>query len=78
MRELVATIISLVVVVGTVWGVFATMVFAVQEFSSFGVPSGLLYFSAGVCFGALYKNLGEFFGGFCITVWEKISRMVMW
>jgi hypothetical protein len=44
--------------------------------SSMGVPQGLLYFLAGICFAGLYKKIGRCFADFCDMVWGKISSMI--
>jgi hypothetical protein len=78
MREFFATILALVIIVGTVWGVFTLLALGVLKVSSLGVHPGLLYFLAGVCFAATYKKTGRWFANYCDTVWEKISSFMVW
>ena len=78
MREFFATILALVIIVGTVWGAFAVLAWGVSFASSLGLPRGLLYFLAGICFAATYKKTGRWFANYCDAVWEKISSFLVW
>ncbi|HIE83826.1 MAG TPA: hypothetical protein EYQ00_08290 [Dehalococcoidia bacterium] len=77
MRDFFATMLALVIIVGTVWGVLALLSAAVNAVSFLGVPKGLLYFSAGLCFAVSYRNIGRWFADYCDTVWSKISAWIM-
>ena len=77
MKGFFATMLSLALIVGAVWGVFALLALGASFIHSMGVPSGPLYFLAGICFAASYKKLGRAFADFCDMVWEKISSMTI-
>ena len=76
MSEFFATMLALTIIIGVVWGVFALLAFSVSLVSLMGVPQGLLYFLAGICFAGLYKKIGRCFADFCDMVWGKISSMI--
>ena len=78
MRDFFATVLALAIIVATVWGALALLVLGVNAVSSLGVPRGLLYFSAGICFAASYKGIGRWFADYCDAVWSKISGWVVW
>jgi len=78
MREFFATILALAIIVGTVWAAFALLAWGVSIVSSFGIPPGVLYFLAGICFATTYKKTGRWFANYCDTVWEKISSFLVW
>ena len=78
MREFFATIFALVVIIGTLWAIFAILGLAVSFVSSWGLSPGLLYFLAGCAFGMGYRNIGKWFANYCDLVWSKISDWLMW
>ncbi len=78
MREFFATVLSLAIIVCTVWGIFGLLVFGVDLLSSIGIPRGLLYFVAGICFAASYTRIGRWFANFCDGVWERMQRWIVW
>ena len=73
MRDFFATMLALVIIVCTVWGILALLGVAVNAVSFLGVPKELLYFSAGLCFAASYRNIGRWFANYCDMIWNKIS-----
>lgn len=77
MRDFLATIISLGILLATVWGIVILAAVIVDKASIF-VPSGLLYFSAGVLFASCYKRAGEGFMSYCNVVWERVHDLVVW
>jgi len=78
MREFLATMLSLAIIFGTVWGIILLFILAVDALSSVGIPAGLLYFSAGIAFATSYKRIGGWFMDYCDTVWSKIHEWVVW
>ena len=78
MRDFLATVIALAIIIATVWGALALLVLGVNAASGLGIPRGLLYFSAGICFAVSYKSVGRWFADYCDTVWSKISSWVIW
>jgi uncharacterized membrane protein YedE/YeeE len=73
MREFFATILALIVIIGTLWIIFAILGLGVSVVSSWGVSPGLLYFLAGCAFGMGYRHVGIWLANYCDSVWEKIS-----
>jgi hypothetical protein len=78
MRDFLATALALAIIIATVWGALALLIVGVNAASTLGVPRGLLYFSAGICFAASYKSVGRWFADYCGAVWSKISSWVVW
>ena len=78
MRDFLATILAIVTIFGTVWGVVALFVMAINFLVSAGIPSGALYFSAGIIFAGMYKRAGKWFTDYCNTVWEKLYEWIAW
>jgi hypothetical protein len=76
-RDFFATILALVIIVCTIWGVIALLAAGVSVVSSLGIPQGLLYFCAGICFAVSYKNIGHWFADYCDTVWNKVSSWIV-
>ena len=78
MRDFLATIIALIIIFATIWGLVAALVMSVNFLSSIGIPSGMLYFSGGIAFSCIYKKMGRWFANYCDVVWQKIQEWVVW
>jgi len=78
MRDGFATMLALAIIFGTVWGIIALFVMVVNFLTTAGIPSGLLYFSAGIIFASMYKRVGEWFIDYCNIVWEKLYKWMVW
>ena len=78
MKDFLATILALLIIMGTVWGSIFLFISGVNFLSSMGIPQGLLYFSAGIVFAFTYKKIGRWFANYCDTVWETLCNWIVW
>jgi len=78
MRDFLATMLSLAIIFGTIWGVVLLFIFSIDFIASVGIPRELLYFTGGVAFAATYKKVGGWFMNYCNIVWEKLHDWIVW
>ena len=78
LRDITATLLSLVVIVGTLWGIVWGFLFAVETVATWGISEGLLYFVGGIGFAAYYKRFWKWYLEFAEEAWVKIHEWIGW
>ena len=72
MKDFMISAISFTLIAAVVWGSLFLVGFGVNVASSFGIPSGLAWFTAG--FVAALCNPASALSNLCVSVYERVDR----
>lgn len=78
LKDIFATLLAVVVIVGTLWGIVWGFLFGVETMASWGISEGLLYFIGGIGFAVYYKSFWSWFLRFSEEAWIKIHEWIVW
>jgi|TARA_R110001583_G_scaffold38874_18_gene125261 hypothetical protein len=76
MREFLATLTALVIILSTIWVCFFGLSIVANFSESVGVSKPLVYFLSGLGIGIYREKIWRGFASFCENVWDKILRLI--
>ena len=76
MREFLATLLALVIILGTMWAIFAFLSLSGSFSESLGISQVWIYFFAGITIGVYRRKICQSLRAYCDGVWTTISRVL--
>ena len=76
MREFLATLLALAIILGTMWAIFALLSLLGSFSESLGISKAWVYFLAGVTTGIYRRKICKSLSVYCESVWTAISRVL--